>query len=126
MLKVLRDRVLKVHIFFKYAFKNYEFELGIFIHIKIWLSVWYFVWNLYWILALVIVKNLHNSISCNINKAPREKMRKLTRYRENQNNYIHLARLLLDLSNIAIHAKKKTTMWPSLITLIFLQGTHIF
>lgn len=34
-------------------------------------------------------------------------MRKLTRYRENQNNYIHLARLLLDLSNIAIHAKKK-------------------
>lgn len=39
-------------------------------------------------------------------------MRKLTRYRENQNNYIHLARLLLDLSNIAIHAKKNPQCDP--------------
>lgn len=36
-------------------------------------------------------------------------MRKL---KKNQNNYIHLARLLLDLSNIAIHAKKKPQCDP--------------
>lgn len=36
-------------------------------------------------------------------------MRKL---KKNQNNYIHLARLLLDLSNIAIHAKKNNVNFP--------------
>lgn len=37
-------------------------------------------------------------------------MRKL---KKNQNNYIHLARLLLDLSNIAIHEKKNHNVTQS-------------
>lgn len=77
-------------------------------------------YNLSWIFTksrqgqcFIIIGNLHNAILCKYKD--KEKSEKTTRfstsYRENQDKYIYLAILLLDLSNIAIHGKN-TTQYP--------------
>lgn len=71
-------------------------------------------YNLSWIFTksrlgqcFIIIENLHNAILCKYkDKEKSEKNTRLsTSYRENQDKYIYLAILLLDLSNIAIHGK---------------------